>query len=108
MRIEEDAFPISIIQTIDISHGFYTEDVRKSTSGYAQDIRDTIISSARKYHYKSEESTLEKVKHKKNSMIFYITSSLEVEELALIRGLAQFNDLILLHVFHPYELDPDS
>lgn len=108
MRIEEDAFPISIIQTIDISHGFYTEDVQKSTSEYARDIHDTIISSARKYHYKSEESILEKVKHKKNSMIFYITSSLEVEELALLRGLAQSNDLILLHVFHPYELDPDS
>lgn len=106
MRVEEDTFPIYIVQTLDISHGFYTEDARRSPFEYATELQNTVLSSAKKYHYKAQVSPLQEVKNKKNSMIFYITSSLERWDIDDIRGLAEHNDLIVLHIFHPYELNP--
>lgn len=108
MRVEEDTFPIHIIQTLDISHGFYTEDARTSTFEYATGLENTILSSAKKYHYRAQVSKLQEVKSKKNSMIFYITSSLDRGDMDDVRGLTKHNDLIMLHVFHPYELQPED
>jgi uncharacterized protein (DUF58 family) len=108
VRTEEDAFPIYIIQKIDTSNEFYTEDTKKSTHEYATELQDILFISARKYHCKVKASKLQEIKQKRNSMIFYITSSLDIWDIEEIRGLARHNDLIVIHVFHPYELDPQN
>lgn len=41
-------------------------------------------------------------------MIIYITTSLDVADIAVIIGLTRTNDVIVIHVFHPYEVTPDD
>lgn len=106
MRIEEDAFSIYIIQTINTYHQFYTEESPITVDMFAWALQRELLQSAKKYHYKAQETTLQKAKNIKNAMIFYVTSSLDICDFEHIRGLAIYNDLIVLHVFHPYELNP--
>ncbi len=108
IRMEYDTFPIHITQTVPDTHWFYTEDGSKSAFEYANTIKDTILTSAKKYHYKTKISQIKELQHTKNSMIFYITSTLDAQDLEQIYGISRNNDLIVLHIFHPYELNPTS
>jgi hypothetical protein len=104
--MEYDTFPIHIAQTVPDTHWFYTEDWPKSAFEYANTIKDGITSSAKKYHYKTQISKIKELQQTKNAMIFYITSTLNIQDIEVMHGISHNNDLIVLHTFHPYELDP--
>lgn len=41
-----------------------------------------------------------------NKLILLISSSLDTREWKNIHKLSEHNDIILVHVFHPFEVDP--
>lgn len=109
IRIDEESFPIIVIQDIDASHGFFTEQYSKSTYTLATELIERIVTSCKKYHFPIETiQVTPDIKNIRNSMIFYITSSLDAHQFEEIRWLTESNDLIVVHVFHPYEVSPDS
>lgn len=42
----------------------------------------------------------------RDSIIFIVTGNLEDENFLSLKKIAKYNDIIILHVFHPIELDP--
>jgi hypothetical protein len=41
-------------------------------------------------------------------MILYITTTLDVAETAALSALTRDNDVIMIHIFHPYEVRPST
>ena len=109
VRAEEDSFPILVINTIDESHGFFTDIHQKSPYQFAMELTESIQTSAQKYHFPSQIQTdTSWLKEKKNHMILYISTTLDSTEIASLAWLTHDNDVILIHVFHPYEVDPST
>lgn len=41
-------------------------------------------------------------------MILYITTTLDVADISSLSALTRDNDVIVIHVFHPYEVTPSA
>jgi hypothetical protein len=109
VRTEEDSFPILVINTIDESHGFFTDVYPKSSYQFAKELTESIRESAKKYHFPSRiQADTEWLKWARNHMILYITTTLDVADIASLSALTRDNDVIVIHVFHPYEMDPSA
>lgn len=106
IRIDEETFSIYIIQDEESMSTFYTPKDPISTYEYTERLESIISTSAKKYHYSVHTISIEEARYKKNSMIFYITSDVEWRDIQKLWGIAAHNDLIVLHVFHPYEIEP--
>lgn len=107
-RIEEDCFPIRIVQTIWSNQLFCTRKNKKSQYEYSIEISQKIHQSATKYHFPIEDIDIVETRELRNTMIFYITTSLDISVFRELSGIAKNNDIIVIHVFHPYELNPDD
>lgn len=83
--MEEDNFPIVIVQNIDVSHGFYTYDNTISAFAYAQKIQTTINLSAKKYHLTTKNITKENIERERNAMIFYIIATIDTMDFRHLR-----------------------
>lgn len=107
IRLDDGSFPIVVINTIGSDSGFYTEADTTSPYQYAWEIEDTLKNSAHKYHFPMRESCdIRALEWSRNNMIIYITSSLDGSSLDTLRVISEGNDIIVIHVFHPYEIAP--
>jgi hypothetical protein len=63
VRTEEDSFPILVINTIDESHGFFTDRYPKGSYQFAKELTESIRESAKKYHFPSRiQADIERLK----------------------------------------------
>jgi hypothetical protein len=109
VRTEEDSFPILVINTIDESHGFFTDAYPKSSHQFASELTESIRESAKKYHFPSRiQADTARLKWARNHMILCITTTLDVVDIVALSGLTRDNDVIVIHVFHPYEVAPSD
>ena len=109
IRLEDGSFPISVINTIGSDSCFYTERDKKSPYQYAHEIVERISDSAKKYHFPIREfDSTQELEWSRNTMVFYITNGLESVELDTVRAISGGNDVIVIHIFHPYEISPTS
>lgn len=106
-RIETPNFPIYLIQDTSTENEFSTISHPLSKSEFAKEIARICRESAKKYGHvfhtlsgKNEEI--------KNSMIIILWSNLNTEDVLYIKRLSLLNDVVFVHIFHPFEKNPDS
>lgn len=107
LRLEEESFPIVIGNMIQKSQWFSTKKHPKSPYEFTEELIKNIVNSASKYHFPVDIVWWKIPKRKMmNAMILTLTSTLEESDIHDMLGLTTHNDLIFIHIFHPYELSP--
>ena len=97
-------------------HGwdFYTEEETISKKEFSRSLEYILDQSSHIFHFPLEKINEENViqhlqkKQPKWSIILILSSSLQKEEWEWIEKLSQHNDVIILHIFHPVEINPSS
>lgn len=109
IRLEEESFPIMIVDNISENQLFSTEEIPESPYSFAQKVITAIENSAKKYHFPIQTSwAIIQKENIRNTMILSITTSLDMSEVHDLLWLTRANDVIFIHIFHPYELSPDD
>jgi hypothetical protein len=108
IRSEEDIFPILIINTIQESEQFSTKKSPVSVWEYAAKLVSHIEISAKKYHFPLKLVQALWDNRVRQHMILYITHDISSLWISAITWLCKYNDLIVIHLCHPYEQDPSG
>lgn len=106
VREENDTFPLGIIDFIHENYEFYTIKDPISVGRYRNDLSENIRSSAKKYNFPIINiNTTKKYANILSSMIFIFIHDIDWQKLGDIRWLSAYNDVILVHIIHPYEVE---
>lgn len=91
---------------------FYTTEHPKTKDNFSRELSDILEESARTLHFGcqriDQENILEYIQKNKLSwqVIIVISSSLDIDDWAGIEKYSKYNDMIVIHLFHPFEVDP--
>lgn len=92
---------------------FSTENYPISKKDFIENLKHSIEKSSAFFHFPLfllENDTLKKLSAKKpkNSIILIVSSSLDTNVWKDLEYFSKQNDVILLHLFHPFEINPSE
>ena len=114
VRHNENATPVFLIGSIDSSWEFATRQNPLTKYDFYDRLHRALefSSQALRFPYREEKgqeaiSTLQKQKIQ-GSLILYVTASLDPHTLEVLKVLTHHNDVVILHLLHPYERSPEN
>ena len=110
-RNASESFDI-IVTTDGSLTGFFTPSEKISPILFFESAKHIIEKSAKQWWYpfsSIKDITIVREKMRlKNTMICIFSNHLEEKNLEYLKNLSPVNDVIYIHTFHPFEIDPDD
>ncbi len=106
-RTETENFPIYILEDVGTENEFFTNTHPISKNEFTKEFIRVCHESAKKYGHPFK-GKLQKNEEIKNAMIFIVSSTLDMQDVWFIKKFSLFNDVIFLHILHPFEKNPDK